>query len=404
MAELAVDRCHFTKTSGRTLAALVAPLTIRSTFMQIAYATTYDAHDVHNWSGLGTYIARALESTGLDLDYVNVGPVPFAARVAGRLVSKAARRRLLPEREPYFAKRRSSALSRELRPHAEIVFSPGTLPIAYLGESIPHAFWTDATFASIVDFYPEATGLHPRTLRNGNELEQRALETSAAAIYASDWAAASAIKDYGTDPAKVHVLPFGANLVTLPEPTELDRLLSLRSGQVCRLLFVGLDWARKGGSIAVETARLLNLAGVETELTVIGANVPGPIEPFVKSLGFVNKKANPEMFTAAYERSHFLLVPSRAESAGVVYAEASAFGVPSIATDVGGVSTQIKDGVSGRLFPLEAGPEEYAEFIASALSRYEEAARRTFVDYRERLDWSVTGRRVRAILEECLRS
>ncbi len=324
--------------------------------MQIAYATTYDAHDVHNWSGLGTYIARALESTGLDLDYVNVGPVPFAARVAGRLVSKAARRRLLPEREPYFAKRRSSALSRELRPHAEIVFSPGTLPIAYLGESIPHAFWTDATFASIVDFYPEATGLHPRTLRNGNELEQRALETSAAAIYASDWAAASAIKDYGTDPAKVHVLPFGANLVTLPEPTELDRLLSLRSGQVCRLLFVGLDWARKGGSIAVETARLLNLAGVETELTVIGANVPGPIEPFVKSLGFVNKKANPEMFTAAYERSHFSSSrpgPSRLASSTRKRAR-SAF--PASRQTSAGSRRRSRTGSAGACSPLKPDP------------------------------------------------
>jgi glycosyltransferase involved in cell wall biosynthesis len=371
--------------------------------MHIAYATTYDAHDVHKWSGLGKYIACALESADLDLHYVNVGEIPVAARAAGKISAMTIRRRIDPEREPYFATRWALSLSRALGSDTDVVFSPSTLPLAYLDVDVPRVFWTDATFASLVDFYPRFSRLHPRTLRNGHTVEQKAIETSSAAIYSSDWAAASAIRDYGADPAKVHVLPFGANLARRPEAGDIDQLLSLRVSGPCRLLFVGTEWERKGGPIALKTAQLLNAAGIETELTVIGTPIADSTEPGVRSLGFVSKEADPETFRSAYERAHFLIVPSRAEAAGVVYAEASAFGVPSIATDVGGVSTMVRDGVNGRLFSVEAGPEAYAEFIASALPRYEELARRAFADYRDRLDWNVNGRRAAAILERIAR-
>ena len=82
--------------------------------MHITYVTTYDAHDVHKWSGLGKYIACALESADLDLHYVNVGEIPLVARAAGKISAKTIRRRIDPEREPYFAKRWARSVSRAL--------------------------------------------------------------------------------------------------------------------------------------------------------------------------------------------------------------------------------------------------------------------------------------------------
>lgn len=365
--------------------------------MRVAYVTTYDARNILNWSGLGTFIARALIYAGIELDYVDVGPIPFGARAAAELLSRAIRRNIALDREPYFARRWSSAASAAFRPGTDVAFSPGSIPLAFLPGATPRAFWTDATFAAAVDFYPRGKGLHPRTIRNANALEQKALDECGAAIYSSDWAAASAVNDYGTDPKKVHVLPFGANFPSVPDVWDLERFFALREGPLCRLLFIGVDWRRKGGPLTVETARLLNQGGIETELTVIG--VDAPAEPFVRSLGFLSKAAHLRALTAAYERAHFFMMPSRAEASGVVYAEASAFGVPSLATDVGGVATMVHHGVNGHLFPREAGPEAYAEYIASALPRHEELARSAFADYRERLDWEVNGRRAREILE-----
>jgi len=36
--------------------------------LRLAYITEYDADDVHNWSGLGYFIARALEQQGFHVD------------------------------------------------------------------------------------------------------------------------------------------------------------------------------------------------------------------------------------------------------------------------------------------------------------------------------------------------
>ncbi len=54
-----------------------------------------------------------------------------------------------------------------------------------------------------------------------------------------------------------------------------------------------------------------------------------------------------------FQHCDVLLQPSRWESFGVVILEAGAMGVPVIASDVGGVSKLLKDGVTGILVPPE---------------------------------------------------
>lgn len=44
---------------------------------------------------------------------------------------------------------------------------------------------------------------------------------------------------------------------------------------------------------------------------------------------------------------NFLLLPTIAECAGIVFAEASGYGIPSITYDTGGVGTYVIDGING---------------------------------------------------------
>ena len=88
------------------------------------------------------------------------------------------------------------------------------------------------------------------------------------------------------------------------------------------------------------------------------------------------------------------MLPTRAECAGVVFSEASAYGIPSITTDTGGVTTYVKKGINGFTKTFSAGGEIYAERITQLL-----LDKKTLTDlkhssrkyYEETLNWDNWG-------------
>jgi glycosyltransferase involved in cell wall biosynthesis len=227
----------------------------------------------------------------------------------------------------------------------------------------------------------------------GHAYEKAALKKAALALYSSDWAARSAVDAYGIDPRKVAVVPFGPNLDTLPDAEQVTALVQGRDADVCRLLFIGVEWERKGGDIAIEAAQALNDAGVPTQLTVIGCRPPmSRLPEFVSSRGFISKTT--ESGCAQLRRimgsSHFLIHPARAEAFGVVFAEAAAFAVPAIASEVGGIPTAIRNGRNGYLLPSDSDGEAYATLIKEIFDdreRYRDLAMSSFGEYETRLSW-----------------
>ncbi len=111
-----------------------------------------------------------------------------------------------------------------------MIFAPDTPPIAYLPEGWPVITWTDATFANLLDSYSgfSTQALAHDSVRDGMNLEQRVLARSATSIFASEWAARSAIDVFGADPRRVRIIPFGANLEAAPGTEEVRDAVSRR--------------------------------------------------------------------------------------------------------------------------------------------------------------------------------
>ena len=236
-------------------------------------------------------------------------------------------------------------------------------------------------------------------------METLALQRSTLAIYASEWAAQTAITHYGADPAKVKVVPFGANIEDEKTLDEIKVLVESRSTEVCKLLLLGVDWLRKGGNVAFKVAQELNASGLKTELTVVGCQplVEGPLPDFVKPLGFISKSTpeGKQRISQLIAESHFLILPSQAECYGIVFCEANALAVPCLATKVGGIPTIIKDDLNGKLFVKDAEISEYCAYISytfSNYSAYKNLALSSFHEYQSRLNWAVAGQTVRNLL------
>lgn len=376
--------------------------------MKVAYVTPYASGDVHAWSGSVYHVREALAGAGCEI--LPVDSLVEKGRVVGKvkevLTRKLTGKGYLRDRAPalldgYAAQ--VAARCAELKP--DVIFSPGTIPIAHLKAKAPVVFWTDATLIGLTDYYAHFTNLCARSIREGREMEQRTLSNCSLAIYTSEWAARSAVENYDVDPAKVKVVPYGANVSAERDEAAVQSLVAGRSGETCELLFVGVDWERKGGPVALRAAELLKARGHKVRLHIVGVEPPEGMPDFVVRHGFISKKT-PEgaaRLAKLFSQSHFLIVPSRAECFGLVFTEAGSFGLPSLAAITGGVPSVVTSGKNGMLFPLEDGGEGYADYMEKLMAdrhAYEALALGSFAEFKARLNWEVAGESVVSLMSE----
>jgi glycosyltransferase involved in cell wall biosynthesis len=305
-----------------------------------------------------------------------------------------------PIREGITARTYSYLIKRRIKAfNPDIIFAALASPmIAYLKTECPIVYFSDATFASLVDYYPEFSNLSQRAIRRWNRIEANALEKAKIILLPSQWAADTAVINYKIDPAKIFVVPIGANINSPP-------VVSFESGDwfnVCRLLFVGVEWERKGGDLVLAVLVELLRRGVRAELHIVGCNPPaGRSHPLMYSYGFLSKTSASQRLADLFSHATFLIVPSRQEAYGIVFAEASAFGTPSLATRTGGIPGVVQQEVNGFLFGLDAVASDYADKICEVWGNqaaYMAVRRSSHQYFLDALNWTVWGDRVEEII------
>ncbi len=115
-----------------------------------------------------------------------------------------------------------------------------------------------------------------------------------------------------------------------------------------------------------------------------------------------HKTEDMEAFKKLLGESTFLILPSRSECFGIVFAEASAYGLPSIAAETGGIADAIKDGVNGFTLPYDASASEYANLIAAMLAnkeKHEELKKTSRAFFETNLNWDTWAKRVNELIK-----
>lgn len=368
----------------------------------------HDRRSWRSWSGTIYYIAQALQKHCGDVLY----SPPFPCKKEELITSIIGRSSQILLRKKYIcgiflANSYAKAASQWLagRSFDVIVAPDGVADLAFLETDIPVVLIGDATYRLLTGYYPRYLNLLERSVYEINTIQALALKKASSVIYSSTWAARSAVEDYGADPAKVHVIPFGANLDEIP-PREV--VLAKKLSGRCRLLFLAVEWERKGGDIAFETLLKLEELGIAAELVVCGCTPPKAFaHERMKVIPFLDKndKKQYRELEHLFMSSDFLLVPTRGECYGLVFCEASAFGLPVITTDTGGVPAVVRNGENGFLLPYDAQGAAYAEVIAGVYGdseRYSELVRAGRTAFENRLNWDVWGVTVKQIIKDVL--
>lgn len=259
---------------------------------------------------------------------------------------------------------------------------------------VPVVHVTDATPAFLREVYgydipPEA-----------DAAEARVVAGAARTIYSSRHMAERAVADFGPAVAgRVAYIPFGINFDRLPGTPPASP-----AATPLRLLYVGGDWRRKGGEIALAALDLLRARGLDVRLTCVGA-VPRSVRghPGVTAAGYLDKNRPAEAARLArlFSEAHLLVLPTRADCTPMVVAEANAHGCPVLVTDIGGTGSLMDPGQNGRTLPLSAGAADWAAAIRAltADSGAHAALRRSsFAHAHRRLTWAAWARDTVALL------
>tara|TARA_R110001583_G_scaffold18633_1_gene73906 strand:+ start:4300 stop:5463 length:1164 start_codon:yes stop_codon:yes gene_type:complete len=284
----------------------------------------------------------------------------------------------------------------------DVIFAPaGATEIAYLKTTIPICYLSDTSFGQISNYYSRFSNISKISYKESNSIEQKAIHNSLTQVYSSNWAANYVIKNYKPIKNNVYTVKFGANLDFIPSKSDLVKEFNT----TINLLFIGVNWKRKGGTIVLETFNILIEKGYNVSLTIIGCTLPNlKNNSKINIIPFINKNNEEEFksFLTILLNTHLLFVPTRADCTPIVFCEANAFGIPVITTDTGGVTSIIKNGENGFALPFEASPNEYANTIQSLLDdrlKLNNMSKISREKFEQELNWGTWSRKMARILE-----
>jgi glycosyltransferase involved in cell wall biosynthesis len=151
-------------------------------------------------------------------------------------------------------------------------------------------------------------------------------------------------------------------------------------------------------------ARRLHDDGVPVELHIVGCDPPAPLPAFVHVHGHLSKRdpRQSAQLWRLFQEASFFILPSRAECFGIVFCEAAAYGLPTIATTTGGIPEILGGGDWGIMLAPDSPPEAFARWIRASRTDTESYARMAWAarrDYEERLNWPVFCRELVKIVE-----
>ncbi len=215
---------------------------------------------------------------------------------------------------------------------AEVVFFNTQVPAALVGRALkkPYVLATDITprqYDGMAEAYGHKVDDFPLIAKYKHHTNRRLFAGAARLLPWSHWTASSLVEDYGVDPQRIEIVPPGVDLsFWQPNP-------EMRRNSKVRILFVGGDFERKGGPALLKAFRALPPGKAELAL-VTTSDVPQV--PGVKV--YRDMKPNTPELLALFQSSEVFVLPTHAEAFGIAAVEASAVGLPVIASAVGGIA------------------------------------------------------------------
>ena len=180
---------------------------------------------------------------------------------------------------------------------------------------------------------------------------------------------------------------------------EFTRGIKLNISKDKIILFVGIDFDRKGGKIVLEAFEILKKRVKNVKLVIVGPqrqNVKLKDIQDVEILGNVNREKLSKIFSMA----SLFCMPSEFEAYGLVFPEALSFGVPCIGRDAYEMRYFIEEGKNGYLLK-EDSPQVLSEIMYKALNNSEMKlnVEKEIVNIKSKYSWDNVASQIYKIID-----
>lgn len=246
---------------------------------------------------------------------------------------------------------------------------------------IPHFVYTDHTHKTNL-YYPS---FNPRQLFSDAWMfeESKIYQNCRQLFTMSEHVRRSAIDHYNIPPDKIECIFAGSNIESDPGLLDNDNFSNKR------IIFVGVDWERKGGPELVNAFRLVLQKHPDATLDIVGCS-PEINCPNVKVVGRI-PLAEVENF---FRKSSVLCVPTKVEPFGIVFVEAFAHKIPVVSSDLGALPQIVEHNKSGYLCdPVDT--QRIADHLDTLISSPETCrsfGERGYQRVQEALNWESVGK------------
>lgn len=334
--------------------------------LRIGFVSEFDPLTRKSWSGTH-YTLFSMLKQQYDVRWINSDPLQIKAAFKAWMRIK----RMMGKNYDWmhavsYSKYLCRNVMRQLKEERfDLLYAPaGSGSIAFLETDTPIIYHSDSTFRLAHDYNRDFSNLSKHNLEGGELLERLALKKATKIILASSWAKRSAIDDYEIESGKIATIPFVPNLEKVPCDTEIR----YEKSESLNLLFVGTNWRRKGGPTVLRIYRILKQRYPHCRLTIVGDSPDSRTDnPDINICGFLDKKdpVQRQRLYSIYLGTDFFILPTQFDAAGIVFCEASSFGVPCLTFDTGGTGEYVENKINGFTFPPGAAESEFADAIAS---------------------------------------
>ncbi|MEC4813036.1 MAG: glycosyltransferase family 4 protein [Scytonema sp. PMC 1069.18] len=219
-----------------------------------------------------------------------------------------------------------------------------------LMQHIPTIISTDATplnYDTVGTGYNHKVSGHSLVERSKFLWNQKTYQAATVIVTFCQWAKDSLVRDYSISPDKVIVIPPGINL----EQWNFGCKKKTDTSDRLRLLFVGGDFARKGGYTLLDAFR----NGLNQDCTLDIVTKDTDIEREIAGMEGIQihygLTANSPALRELYANADIFVFPTLGDCFPNVVIEAMSAGLPVITTDVGALPEQVEDGIQGLIVP-----------------------------------------------------